>query len=117
MTSTGWTIVGLTVLATLILAVLLALFAWRFLARYVDLVLQAPKWFVVVAFILFPPAFVAFLVGLIPYARWVARTDKELAGELEEHMWQLFPPSEHIKGDEKTRREVAKKRRALGYMN
>jgi hypothetical protein len=117
MTSTEWTIVGFAVLATLILTVLLASFAWRLLVRYVDFVLQLPRWIVIIAFLLFPPAFVVFIAGLIPYARWVARTDKELAGELEEHMWQLFPPPEHIKGDEKTRREVAKKRRALGYMN
>jgi membrane protein implicated in regulation of membrane protease activity len=117
MTSIGWTIAGFALLATLILTVLLAMFAWRLLARYVDFVLQLPRWIVIVAFLLFPPALIFFIVGLIPHARWVARTDKELAGELEEHMWQLFPPSEHIKGDEKTRREVAKKRRALGYVN
>lgn len=115
MTSTGWTIVGVVLLVTFILSIIAALFVWRALKLYVDLVLQSPKWLVIVGFLLFPPAFIVFLVGLIPYSQWVARTDKEFADGLLEHTWQLFPPPKRIKGDEKTRREITKKRRQLGY--
>lgn len=101
----------------LLLAISCALLflAWHGLARYVNFIIGAPKWLVVVCFILFPPAFVAFLIGLIPYSLWVQKVDKEFEEELTEFLWKRYPPSEHIKGDEKTRREIAKKRRQLGY--
>lgn len=115
MTSTGWAIVALVMIVTLLLTIAIAVFAWRLLARYVNFVLQAPKWLVVVCFLLFPPAFIAFLVGLIPYSQLVARADKEFSDGLTVFMWKQYPPATHIKGDEKTRREIALKRRALGY--
>ena len=111
MTQTGWIIASAIAVTTLVLCVLL----WNALARYVNLVLQTPKWFVVVCFILFPPAFVAFLVGLIPYNRGIDKEFNKIREGVLETLWERNPPSPHIKGDEKTRRLIAMKRRQLGY--
>lgn len=111
MTQTGWIITSAIAVATLLLCVLL----WSALARYVNLVLQTPKWFVVVCFILFPPAFVAFVIGLIPYKRSVEKEFNEIRDGAIETFWNKNPPSPHIKGDERTRRLIAIKRRQLGY--
>ncbi|RIY41891.1 hypothetical protein [Neopusillimonas maritima] len=117
MADTNWLtalyIAGGLLLLALCCAVLFL--AWHWLARYVGFILRAPKWLVVVCFILFPPAFVAFLIGLIPYTIWVEKEDKKFWKEFMEFFWEQYPPSEHIKGDEKTRRQIATKRRQLGY--
>lgn len=115
MTTTGWIVVGVGLAVTLAVCAALAVFAWKLLARYVDWVFQAPKWIVVVGFILFPPAFIAFLVGLIPYSRWVEKSDKAFVAGVMEEYWAQHPPSDRLTGDEKTRREVTLQRRKLGY--
>jgi hypothetical protein len=106
---------GGAILAVLFLCVLLGLLARNLLLRYVDVVLGAEKWFVAVCFILFPPAFVAFLVGLVFWAMREKKAEKDLVRDVTDIYWERNPPSERLQGDEETRRAVAVARRKLGY--
>ena len=113
--STVLWLAGGAILAVLILCVFLGLLARNLLLRYVDVVLGAEKWFVAVCFILFPPAFVAFVVGLIFWAMREKKTEKELVAGVTDIYWERNPPSERLRGDEKTLRAAAAARRKLGY--
>jgi hypothetical protein len=115
MTTTGWVLIVTALVVALLICVVIVSFAWRTLALFADMVFRAPKWLVVVGFVLFPPAFVAFLIGLIPYSRWVDRTNRELAEGVIETYWAQHPPPERVKGDEALRRSITTQRRKLGY--
>lgn len=106
---------GGALLVVLLACAVLAVVARRLLLSYVDFVLECPKWLVVVCFILFPPALIAFLVGLILWSMREEKAEKDLVKGVTESLWAQRPPGEHIKGDEKTRRAVAANRRKLGY--
>jgi len=108
-------LVGGVFLVVLLVCAFLALFAKRFLLSYVDFVLECPKWLVVVCFVLFPPAFIAFLAGLVFWSMREAKAENDLVKGVTEIYWQQNPPTDQIQGDEKTRRAVASARRKLGY--
>lgn len=115
MTTSTWVIVGVALLITIVLAIFVAIVASKTVTWYVALILATPKWLVVTGFLIFPPAFVLFLVGLFPYSYYLNKADKEFYDDLNEYMWERFPPPDHIKGDEETRRKITTERRKLGY--
>ena len=115
MTTATWVTIGVALLAVIVLVIFIAVVAARSFTRYVSFILTTPKWLVVTGFLIFPPAFVLFLVGLLPYSYYLNKADKEFYDGLNEYMWERFPPPDHIKGDEETRRKITMDRRNLGY--
>lgn len=102
MSDGGWAILALVLAVVALFVAVLVVALWRSLARYVEFVWSFPIWLIVLLFVLFPPAFIVFVIGLVPYSQLVKKQDKEFLDGLKEHVRQVLPPSEHIKGDEKT---------------
>lgn len=102
MSDSGWTILALVLAVVALFIAVLVVALWRSLARYVEFVWSFPIWLIVLFFVLFPPALIVFVVGLVPYSQLVKKQDKEFLEGLENHVRQALSTSEHIKGDEKT---------------
>lgn len=85
-TTTGWVLIALLAFVLLSVLVGVALFLSRLLVVYVGWIHQLPLLIVIPAFLLFPPAFFAYLLGLIPYGRASDKAAKEFAEQVKANL-------------------------------